>query len=74
MAALNSSLWLELIKTNKENVIDIIDCFIADLLDLKVAIMNDDDKKLYRHLEVLVIEERSWSSAKYSTKTVTTQI
>lgn len=46
MAALNSTLWLELIKTNKENVIDIIDCFIADLLDLKVAIMNDDDKKL----------------------------
>lgn len=46
VAALNSTLWLELIKTNKENVIDIIDCFIADLLDLKVAIMNDDDKKL----------------------------
>ena len=45
MASLNSVLWLEL-KTNKNNVIDILDCFIDNIVKLKDIIINDDDEKL----------------------------
>lgn len=46
VASLNSILWLELIKTNKRNVIEVLDCFINNLTELKAAIINDDDQKL----------------------------
>lgn len=46
VASLNSVLWLELIKTNKNNVIDILDCFIDNIVKLKDIIINDDDEKL----------------------------
>lgn len=46
VASLNSILWLELIKTNKENVINILDCFINNLMELKDIIKNDDAEKL----------------------------
>lgn len=46
VADINSKLWLELIKLNKENAINVLDCFIDNLSALKIAIRNNDDEKL----------------------------
>jgi prephenate dehydrogenase len=46
VADINSKLWLELIRLNKENVIDILECFINNLSELKTAISNNDQEKL----------------------------
>ncbi|NLZ49970.1 MAG: prephenate dehydrogenase [Clostridiales bacterium] len=52
VASLNRNLWLELIKTNKDNVVNILDCFINNLMELKYAILNGDDEKLLQEFNL----------------------
>ena len=51
VADINSKLWLELIRLNKENVIDTLDCFINSLHDLRNAICKDDHEHLIEYFK-----------------------
>ena len=51
VADINSKLWLELIRLNKENVVNTLDVFINNLHDFRNAIIKDDYEYLLKYFK-----------------------